>query len=207
MNTQNTENTQTMTEEREPSQRRRKLLAITAGGLVLGLGGVLTLASWTDQEAAQGSFAAGTFALESSTDDAAFTGTSPESPLSLSFSELADNLSPNDSATAVYAVRLDQSSDYAASVDGAVSATGSAADNLTYQIQQVSDISGTTVEGTMISSESVTSGVNHVGVFGLREIGVRGDGDLHVHHVIERVESEDVVVGDARGDEIGRAHV
>ncbi|GAA1490743.1 SipW-dependent-type signal peptide-containing protein [Brachybacterium sacelli] len=167
MNTQNTENTQTMTEEREPSQRRRKLLAITAGGLVLGLGGVLTLASWTDQEAAQGSFAAGSFALESSTDGTNFNATAPESPLTLNFSELAGNLSPHDSATAVYAVRLNQTSDYAASVDGAVSATGDAADNLTYQIQQVNDIKGTETIDTMISSESVTSGATHDGIFEL----------------------------------------
>ncbi|APX33549.1 hypothetical protein BH708_13445 [Brachybacterium sp. P6-10-X1] len=170
MTTENTRNTQTITEEREPSQRRRKLLAITAGGLVLGLGGVLTLASWTDTESAQGSFAAGSFALESSSDGETFAATAPESPLTLDFDGLADNLSPSDSATAVYAVRLEQSSDYAATVDGAVTATGTAADNLTFTIQQVNDIDATETIGTMISSESVTGGTTHDDIFDLTSL-------------------------------------
>lgn len=173
MNTQNTQNTQITTEGREPTQRRRKLLALTAGGLVLGIGGAMTLASWTDSEVADGSFAAGSFALESSTDGTTFTDTTaPAAPLTLNFGDLAENLSPTDTATAVYAVRLDQSSDYTAIVDGAVSASGSAADNLSYSIEQVSDIDATDTVGTLVNGESVTAGTTHAALF---DLGSRSD--------------------------------
>ncbi|XSS44541.1 SipW-dependent-type signal peptide-containing protein [Propionibacteriaceae bacterium Y1685] len=39
----------------------RKFRAALAGGLVLGIGAVVTLAAWTDDENAAGQFSAGTF--------------------------------------------------------------------------------------------------------------------------------------------------
>lgn len=60
---------------------RRKLSAVLAGGLVLGIGAVTTLAAWTDQEQAQGTFTSGIFKLESRTDAGAFadhTGTAAQ---------------------------------------------------------------------------------------------------------------------------------
>ncbi|GAA1483917.1 SipW-dependent-type signal peptide-containing protein [Brachybacterium fresconis] len=156
------------TETTRATQRRRKALAITAGGLVLGVGGAMTLASWTDTEVADGSFAAGSFALASSTDGTTFVDTSaPADALTLSFDELAQNLSPSDSATAVYAVRLDQSSSYAATVDGAVTASGTAADNLSSSIEQVSDIDATETIGSLVAAESVTAGTEHPDLFEL----------------------------------------
>ena len=50
------------------ANRRRKISAILAAGMVLGVGTTATLAAWNDSEYAQGSFAAGTFNLEGSTD-------------------------------------------------------------------------------------------------------------------------------------------
>ncbi|NUL44771.1 hypothetical protein F7P69_06120 [Cellulosimicrobium funkei] len=182
-----TSTTPTPTEDRAPTQRRRKLLAITAGGLVLGIGGAMTLASWTDTEVADGAFAAGTFALESSTNGTTFTDTTaPAEALTLDFDGLAQNLSPTDTASAVYAVRLDQSSDYAASVDGAVSATGTAADNLSYTIEQVNDIDATETVRTLIDEESVTATTPHSSIFQLNsrsdvvylKVTVAADADL-----------------------------
>jgi predicted ribosomally synthesized peptide with SipW-like signal peptide len=43
----------------------RRARALLAGALVLGVGGSMTLASWTDTEYAAGSFSAGVFAIES----------------------------------------------------------------------------------------------------------------------------------------------
>lgn len=43
---------------------RRKVAAVLAGGLVLGVGAVSTLAAWTDNEQAQATFATGIFVLE-----------------------------------------------------------------------------------------------------------------------------------------------
>lgn len=53
------------------STRRRAFLrvrALLAGGLVLGVGGTMTLAAWNDSEFAAGTFSASSFALQSSTD-------------------------------------------------------------------------------------------------------------------------------------------
>ncbi|WP_181036377.1 SipW-dependent-type signal peptide-containing protein [Arthrobacter sp. B1805] len=44
-----------------------RIRAVLAGALVLGVGGSLTLASWTDTEYASGSFAASSFSIESTT--------------------------------------------------------------------------------------------------------------------------------------------
>ncbi|MFI2105342.1 SipW-dependent-type signal peptide-containing protein [Isoptericola sp. NPDC019693] len=146
----------------EPARRRRKLLALGAGGLVLGIGAVVTMAAWTDTEVATGDFAAGSFGLQSSADGADFADhdTSAEA-LTISFGDLAQNLSPTDSATAVYAVRLDPASTYGADVTGVVEASGAAADNLTYTVQQVDDIDGSTAQGTLVSSESVQATGSH----------------------------------------------
>lgn len=46
-------------------QRYLRLRALLAGGLVLGLGGAVTLAAWTDQENATGSFTTSAFRVES----------------------------------------------------------------------------------------------------------------------------------------------
>jgi predicted ribosomally synthesized peptide with SipW-like signal peptide len=50
----------------------RKVAAVLAGGLVLGIGTATTLAAWTDQEQAQATFTSGVFKLMSSTDGTAF---------------------------------------------------------------------------------------------------------------------------------------
>jgi len=52
---------------------RRKVRAVLAGGLVLGVGAAVTLAAWNDSEFATGTFTAGTFNLEGSTDGTTFT--------------------------------------------------------------------------------------------------------------------------------------
>ncbi|SFH86076.1 hypothetical protein E3O11_09355 [Cryobacterium levicorallinum] len=44
-------------------KRNRRIRAVLAGGLVLGLGAAVTLAAWNDSEFARGSFAASGFNL------------------------------------------------------------------------------------------------------------------------------------------------
>ena len=169
MTAENTTPEQTTTPDR---RRRRKLLAIASGGLVLGIGAAITLAAWTDRESASGDFKAGSFALESSIDGTTFTDTTgPDDSLTLTFDDLAENLSPSDTASAVYAIRLDRSSTYSAAVSGAVEASGSAADNLSYSVQRVSDISGSTSVGdALITSESVTSSNVHESMFSVNSL-------------------------------------
>jgi predicted ribosomally synthesized peptide with SipW-like signal peptide len=50
---------------RRDRSRLRRIRAVLAGALVLGIGGSVTLASWTDTEYASGSFTASRFSLES----------------------------------------------------------------------------------------------------------------------------------------------
>lgn len=49
-------------------QRRRKIQALAAGGLVLGVGASATVAAWTDEEFASGTFQAGQFNIEANVD-------------------------------------------------------------------------------------------------------------------------------------------
>lgn len=74
---------------------RRKITAVLAGGMVLGVGAAVTLAAWNDSEFATGSFAAGSFTFQGSTDGTAFSD-NPLSPgATLAFESNADNLAPN----------------------------------------------------------------------------------------------------------------
>lgn len=50
----------------------RKVAAVLAGGLVLGIGAATTLAAWTDSQQATATFTAGTFKLVSSVDGASW---------------------------------------------------------------------------------------------------------------------------------------
>ncbi len=114
--------------------RRRKVLAILAGGLVLGIGAAYTLAQWNDSEFATGDFTAGTFVFEGSADGVDFDdhATSGEAA-SLAFETGADNLAPGDVVYAAYALRVTGSYDAALTAVAPV-ATGSftTAGKLTY---------------------------------------------------------------------------
>lgn len=75
-----------------------QLRAALAGALVLGVGATMTLAAWTDQEFATGSFAASVFDVLSSPDGSPLTshGTAPGATLTFA----AAGLSPGTSAFA-----------------------------------------------------------------------------------------------------------
>ena len=66
-------------EDRSRSDRRRMLLAVIAGGVVLGVGTAVTLAVWNDSEFASGTFSSGQFDLQGSIDGATFDS-SPTAP-------------------------------------------------------------------------------------------------------------------------------
>jgi predicted ribosomally synthesized peptide with SipW-like signal peptide len=86
---------------------KRKVLAVLAGGLVLGVGVTVTLAAWNDSEFANGSFAAGSFTFTGSTDGTAFSDhATAGTAAALSFELSPTNLSPGDVVYAPYALRL-----------------------------------------------------------------------------------------------------
>ncbi|MBV1777831.1 SipW-dependent-type signal peptide-containing protein [Paeniglutamicibacter sp. ABSL32-1] len=92
--------------------RRRftRLRAVLAGGLVLGIGTTATLAAWTDEEHASGSFQAGTFSIVGSTNGTEFSDhpTAPGAPLV--FSVTPDAMVPGTTVFALYSVKTANSS-------------------------------------------------------------------------------------------------
>lgn len=95
-------------DQQERKRRRRKAAAVLAGGLVLGVGTMSTLASWNDSEFAQSAFKAGHFDLEGSTDGGATYSqhSTADAPGVLDFEVPATNLSPGDWAGGELKVRL-----------------------------------------------------------------------------------------------------
>lgn len=88
--------------------RGRKLAALLAGGLVLGVGTMATLASWNDSEFASATFTAGRFNLEGSTDGGAtYTEHSTaEAAGVIDFAVPVNNLSPGEIIDGSFPVRL-----------------------------------------------------------------------------------------------------
>jgi len=100
-----------------PPTRNRKVRAVMAGGVVLGIGAAVTLAAWNDSEFAQGIFTTGQFNLEGSIDGAAFDDNDTEaSAAEMTFS--AENMVPGETTYAPFWVRLDA----ATTVDGTIAA-------------------------------------------------------------------------------------
>lgn len=91
---------------------RRKVLAVLAGGLVLGVGAAATLAAWNDSEFATGEFSAGEFVFQGSADGQTWADhTSEGGAAALSFETGADRLSPGDAVYEAYALRVTGSYD------------------------------------------------------------------------------------------------
>lgn len=113
----------------------RRIRAVLAGGLVLGLGAAVTLAAWNDSEFARGTFTAGSFNLVGSTDgtvfaDHATTGTAATLPFTVNTS----NLSPGAVTAAGFAVRLTAATTTDAVVTVSSAETTGVVSNLSYTI-------------------------------------------------------------------------
>ncbi|GAA5147673.1 hypothetical protein GCM10025768_08220 [Microbacterium pseudoresistens] len=126
------------------SNNRRKVLAVLAGGLVLGVGAAVTLAAWNDSEFATGTFTAGAFNLEGATDGAGGTYSDHnvdegDSAATLTFTTpLAGNLSPTDVVYAPFWVRLDDTTtSNAALVAASATGTGDNAENISYAVYSI----------------------------------------------------------------------
>lgn len=97
--------------------RGRRVKALLAGGLVLGVGAAMTLAAWNDSEFASGTFTTGAFDMVGSTDGTTFTdhatlGTAATLP----FTVYTAGMTPGDVSAAPFAVRLTAPSTAPASV-------------------------------------------------------------------------------------------
>ncbi|MCF2570578.1 SipW-dependent-type signal peptide-containing protein [Brevibacterium sp. UCMA 11754] len=154
----------------QSTTRSRKFKAILAGGIVLGVGAAVTLAAWTDNEWAEGTFGAGSFNVQGSTNGTDFTDhTSADGAANLTFDlDGGDNLTPGDTVAAPFVLRLDGDTSYDASVvlENAAGSGGNA-EALTYGIVSVAnagacsaDATGTSIvpAGTAIGSVAGAQG-------------------------------------------------
>jgi len=147
---------------------QRKVAAVLAGGLVLGVGTMATLASWNDSEFASATFTAGQFNLEGAVDasQAVFgEHASSAGAGGLTFTAPFNNLTPTDVVAAPFAVRLAAGTTNNAELKlAAATSTGTVA-NLTYTVVQTATAGCTTAStgtvivpaGTPVTSVSATT--------------------------------------------------
>jgi predicted ribosomally synthesized peptide with SipW-like signal peptide len=132
--------------------KRGKVRALLAGGLVLGVGAAVVLAAWNDSEFATGTFTAGTFSLQGSTDGTAYADHAASPGATLPFTLNPANLAPGDTVYAPFAVRLAANTSTGSTVTvNTATATGSVA-NLSYQL----------IEPTSFGCSSGTTGTELV---------------------------------------------
>lgn len=130
--------------------------AVLAGCLVLGVGGAVTLAAWTDEEHASGTFTAGEFNIEGSVDGTIFDQHPEGAAAELGFAlPEATQMLPGTVVYAPFTVRTTEGS-----VAGAVTFTASSANSsglgeyLTYGVAQVT--------GTACDEDSFAAGTSLV---------------------------------------------
>ncbi|WP_334150161.1 SipW-dependent-type signal peptide-containing protein [Microbacterium sp.] len=131
-------------------ENQRKVLAVLAGGLVLGVGVAATLAAWNDSEFATGTFTSGSFNLQGSTagdvaasysDHNVDTGGTAATLAFTLPAGLVGNMSPGDSVYAGFWVRLAAGTTTGANlVANGTTADAAATSNsghLSYQVYQL----------------------------------------------------------------------
>jgi len=163
-----------------PGLRSRRIKAILAGGLVLGVGAAVTLAAWNDSEFAQGTFTAGTFNLEGSLDGTAYSEhASAGTAATLDFTVEPTALSPGDVVYAPFAVRLDATTVYDGEVTISNSATTGVVTNLTYQLIQPTSFgcSSSTTGDTLVAAATAISTVPAATTFNVAQGAGASAGD------------------------------
>jgi predicted ribosomally synthesized peptide with SipW-like signal peptide len=154
-NTETVVNPSSLSEKKAKSKlMSRKVRAILAGGLVLGIGVGVTLAAWNDSEFARGTYTAGTFDLEGSVATGVFTQNPVGTPATLAYSLPALNLSPSDVTYAPFAVRLSSATTTGATVTMLSTATSGVVSNLTYTLVKTAAFA---CDATVIS-DAITAG-------------------------------------------------
>lgn len=129
-------NTPLTPDVQKKADSRRKRKALLAGGVVLGLGAVITLAAWSDDVFADGVFDTGTFNIEGSANGTDWDEHATEGEAAkLSFQINALQMAPNETVYAPFSIRTDSGT----SLPGEITLTGTLADGayaglLTYEI-------------------------------------------------------------------------
>lgn len=147
---------------------QRKVLAVLAGGLVLGVGIGVTLAAWNDSEFATGTFTAGSFNLEGSTtsagagyDDHNVDLGQTAAALVFELPAVASSMSPGDVVYAPFWVRLDSTTTNSATLvpSGITAGTGGNEANLSYTVTAIDpgDVCDATAAGTVVATGATLS--------------------------------------------------
>lgn len=171
----------------EARQRRRRTLlrirAVLAGGLVLGIGAAVTLASWNDGENATAQFTAGRFGIEGS-----LTGNSTDygkhgsgSPAALSFSAPSSGMYPGAVVYAAFAVRTTAGSSAGTVKLTAPSAPTGTLTELTYGVRLVATVADCSSTGyaAAVGAIVVNDGTSlATGAAGSQALGANGAGGL-----------------------------
>jgi predicted ribosomally synthesized peptide with SipW-like signal peptide len=140
-------------------RKRNLVLAILAGGLVLGVGAAVTLAAWQDDEFANGTFAASGFNLVGQvTTDEGFTDHATSPGGALDFDVSATSLAPGSVTYSPYAVALDVGTTVPATVTVTSPSTTGTVTNLTYALYEVADFSSCTAGGIAAGTALVPTG-------------------------------------------------
>lgn len=86
--------------------RSRRIRAVLAGGLVLGIGATATLAAWNDSEYSSATFTAGRFDIVGASDGTTFTSHAAlGTPAALSFVATPTAMAPGATTYALFSVR------------------------------------------------------------------------------------------------------
>lgn len=115
-----------------------RVRAVLAGALVLGVGGSLTLAAWTDTEYAAGQFASSTFGIEGSKDGTTYAEHPAGSPAGLIFTVNPAAMSPGTASYSLFKVRTTSGTNVPGTVVlGIPTVSGALGGYLTYGVKAI----------------------------------------------------------------------
>ncbi|MCI2266836.1 SipW-dependent-type signal peptide-containing protein [Sediminivirga luteola] len=141
--------------------RRRKRRALAAAGLILGIGGAITLATWNDEEFIGTQVDSAGFALDGEIEgsnegaDGTYTQNPASAPGQLQFDVAEDGLMPEESIAAPYWIRLTAPTiDEADLVLDSIEASGGNLDQLSYEIYAGGTCSASNPSGQPLGSGS-----------------------------------------------------
>ena len=141
-----------------------KTRALLVGALVLGVGGSLTLAAWTDTEHASGAFGASTFGIVGSNDGTTFAEHPSGSPAVLSFATTPAAMSPGTTVYARFLIKTTAATNVAGtiSMSGATVTGTGLGSYLTYGVRTIPaasacDATSYTAGTTVVASNSPLS--------------------------------------------------
>jgi predicted ribosomally synthesized peptide with SipW-like signal peptide len=146
----------------------RRLRAILAGGLVLGVGAAVTLAAWNDGEYAQAQFSAGVFGIEGNANGTTYADHPSGDPAALVFAPALTAMVPGTVTYSLFSIKTITNS-----VPGGVQITAAAANNaagtlgpyLRYQVRTIASTTCTesTFNGGTTILAASTLAVNPAG--------------------------------------------